>query len=417
MAANDYSRRSKKDVFWGDDNNKSKSNELDELIKDEQRTLEEDTETNASEPVCEPVPEPLPEENFDEENFDEEDYGYDGEYDSTKIADDAVPFMTAPGWNGLGYVPSEITDYAPDEIPPEEQHDAHPMPMSITVNKYTPQHQSDTRVDIDIEKFSRDYESQINKLITLKIIALVVVIGAGISVRFWLPIPLSLCIIVTIIGCNIVGSVAKRNYAKIIKELVKRFKVIDLYSRKVEDSRKKVCTDIFDFPEYNAYNCDYYREDLTVIKHGDSTINVAELLVTYTTGSGKSSTTHTLFTGEYYTFAMPKPYADGVLVCNGEMPIAEPDQYFDSKYRFYAINKNMSNSDFGHITYIVDRISEKYGKDFVLFFEDGFAHLIVKTPNIMFFDFGFWDFSVKDNLKRDVKRLAMRVKIAEILSE
>ena len=72
MAANDYSRRSKKDVFWGDDNNKDKSNELDELIKDEQRTLEEDTETNASDPVCEPVPEPLPEENFDEENFDED---------------------------------------------------------------------------------------------------------------------------------------------------------------------------------------------------------------------------------------------------------------------------------------------------------------------------------------------------------
>jgi hypothetical protein len=56
MAANDYSRRSNKDVFWGDDNNKSKSNELDELIKDE-ITLEEDTENNASEPICEPVTE------------------------------------------------------------------------------------------------------------------------------------------------------------------------------------------------------------------------------------------------------------------------------------------------------------------------------------------------------------------------
>ena len=66
MAANDYSRRSKKDVFWGDDNNKSKSNELDELIKDE-ITLEEDTENNASEPICEPVTEPLPEVNFDED--------------------------------------------------------------------------------------------------------------------------------------------------------------------------------------------------------------------------------------------------------------------------------------------------------------------------------------------------------------
>ena len=36
MAKNDYSRRSKKDVFWGDDNNNknsSKSDELDELFR------------------------------------------------------------------------------------------------------------------------------------------------------------------------------------------------------------------------------------------------------------------------------------------------------------------------------------------------------------------------------------------------
>ena len=47
MAKNDYSRRSKKDVFWGDDdNNSSKSDELDELFREEHKTLEEDAQTN-----------------------------------------------------------------------------------------------------------------------------------------------------------------------------------------------------------------------------------------------------------------------------------------------------------------------------------------------------------------------------------
>ena len=114
---------------------------------------------------------------------------------------------------------------------------------------------------------------------------------------------------------------------------------------------------------------------------------------------------------------MPKPYADGVLVCKGTMPVIEPNQYYDAKYRFYAINNNMPNSDFGHITHIVDRLSENLQQDFALYFKDGQAHLIVNTNTLLFFDFGFWDFSVKDKLKRDVPRLAMRVKIAGILTE
>ena len=114
---------------------------------------------------------------------------------------------------------------------------------------------------------------------------------------------------------------------------------------------------------------------------------------------------------------MPKPYADGVLVCKGTMPVIEPNKYYDAKYRFYAINNNMPNSDFGHITHIVDRLSENYKEDFALYFENGKVHLFINTNTMSFFDFGFWNFSVKDKLKRDVPRLAMRVKIAGILTE
>jgi hypothetical protein len=77
----------------------------------------------------------------------------------------------------------------------------------------------------------------------------------------------------------------------------------------------------------------------------------------------------------------------------------------------------MPNSDFGHITHIVDRLSENFQEDFALYFEGGYVNLLFKTSDIRFFDFGFFDFSVKNKLKRDVPRLALRVKIAEILTE
>ena len=425
MAKNDYSRRSKKDVFWGDDdNNSSKSDELDELFREEHKTLEEDAQTNVPEPVYEPEPEsvyePEPESVYEPEpepeEIGDEDDAYDGDYNSTEIADDAVPFMTSPGWNGLGYAPSVVLENAPDELPLEEQSDANPMPESITVNEYKPQHQSDTRLDINVEKLSQQYEKEISNLVTVKIIWLLAIVGVIIA-GFYNYDYIFLFIVVTIVGCLITSCVSQNKYAEIIKDLVKSFKVIDSYSHQVKDDREKVCSDIFRFQEYSAQECGYYREDLTVIKTGDATIQVSELHVSYTSGSGKHAHITPLFSGEYYTFAMPKPYADGVLVCKGTMPVIEPNQYYDAKYRFYAINNNMPNSDFGHITHIVDRLSENFQQDFALYFKDGQAHLIVNTNTLLFFDFGFWDFSVKDKLKRDVPRLAMRVKIAGILTE
>jgi hypothetical protein len=316
----------------------------------------------------------------------------------------------------LGYAPSVVLENAPDELPLEEQSDANPMPESITVNEYKPQHQSDTRLDIDVEKLSQQYEKEISNLVTVKIIWLLAIVGVIIA-GFYNYDHIFWYIVVTIAGYLITSCVSQNKYAEIIKDLVKSFKVIDSYSHQMKDDRKKVCSDIFRFQEYSAQECGYYREDLTVIKTGDATIQVSELHVSYTSGSGKHAHITPLFSGEYYTFAMPKPYADGVLVCKGTMPVIEPNQYYDAKYRFYAINNNMPNSDFGHITHIVDRLSENLQQDFALYFKDGQAHLIVNTNTLLFFDFGFWDFSVKDKLKRDVPRLAMRVKIAGILTE
>ena len=62
MATNDYTRRSKKDVFWGDDNNNknsSKSDELEELFR-QSEALEQPNEQapTPQEPSYEPEPEP-----------------------------------------------------------------------------------------------------------------------------------------------------------------------------------------------------------------------------------------------------------------------------------------------------------------------------------------------------------------------
>ena len=253
MAKNDYSRRSKKDVFWGDDdNNSSKSDELDELFREEHKTLEEDAQTNVPEPVYEPEPEsvyePEPESVYEPEpepeEIGDEDDAYDGDYNSTEIADDAVPFMTSPGWNGLGYAPSMVLENAPDELPLEEQSDANPMPESITVNEYKPQHQSDTRLDTDVEKISQQYEKEISNLVTVKIIWLLAIVGVIIA-GFYNYDYIFLYIVVTIAGCLITSCVSQNKYAEIIKDLVKSFKVIDSYSHQMKDDRKKVCSDIF----------------------------------------------------------------------------------------------------------------------------------------------------------------------------
>ena len=429
MAKNDYSRRSSKDVFWGDDNsnkNSSKSDELDELFRESERIPEDPAPIPTPPPYIPPSPNVQEVgkddddgdkvENNDNNIVDNEVWDTEGDYDSTEIADDAVPFMTAAGWNGLEFAPSVVLDNAPDEIPPEEQPDANPMPTSITVNKYTPQYQYDTQFDIDVDKFSQQYENQISKLITIKITGVIVAVCIAI-VGFCHWDFTVLYVVVATVVCVIISSVSQRKYAEIIKELIKDFKVIDSYTHVVGDMYQKVCANIFSFQKFNASECDYYREDLTVINTGGGKTHVAELRVSYTTGSGKNSHTDILFTGEYYTFAMPKPYADGVLVCKGIMPVVETNQYYDCKYRFYAINQNMPNSDFGHITHIVDRLSENYKDDFALYFEGGCVHLLIKTTDITFFDFGFFDFSVKEKLKRDVPRLALRVKIAEILAE
>ena len=348
MAKNDYSRRSSKEVFWGDDNtnkNSSKSDELDELFRESERIPEDDA----------------------------------------------------------GDIDENIGDNLVDD-------------EAVAVNKYTPRHQSDTQYDINIEQFSQQYEEQISKLIKTKIIVLIAIIGIVIAGIYHWDFTV-LYVIVAILGGVIMGCVSQSRYAEIIKELVKNFKVIDSYSHQMKDMYQNVCTHVFSFQKFSAPECDYYREDLTVIKTGDATVNVAELRVSHTTGSGKHAHTDILFTGEYYTFVMPKPYADGVLVCKGMMPVIETNQYYDSKYRFYAINQNMPNSDFGHITHIVDRLSENFQEDFALYFEGGYVNLLFKTSDIRFFDFGFFDFSVKNKLKRDVPRLALRVKIAEILTE
>ncbi len=346
MAKNDYSRRSSKDVFWGDDN---KDNQLDF----------DTPASNQYEPQPEPVIEP----------------------------------------------PAEQVPEPPTEQVPEHQPEPVPEPPS-NVDKEK----------IDVDKLIRKFDSQIDGYVFKKIIFLLIAIASFFTLG--LGENMAVFPLAGLIAFFIVGSGQK--YTEILKNIIEDLTVGGKYSSgKIGESRvPPIYKRIFCSNRRPIENCTFSPEDQTEIKIGNSTVHSTELTIFFTTGSGKNMVFNYVFEGEYHDCTMPNPYADGVLVCKGKMLVIKPDVYIDDKYRFYFFNGETNNSDLGRISNLCDRLSEFFGdEDFALFYDAGSIHLITKTKNNDFGDFGLLDFSVRDRLKRDVGWLVRRINIAQILAE
>ena len=183
MAANEYSRRSSKDVFWGDDDNKkkdSKSDELEELFRQSEALEQQEEQTPpphapAPEPPQAPVPEPA------------------------HPTGDTVPIFDFDSLLANGDEPLQAE--TPRPTPPPYKPSKKSKKVSVT------------RDDFNIDKFISDNSDGISEITTSKTISIVIWIGVALLVAWWLRRWVA-AIVLCFLGYTITKSTINSKYKK-----------------------------------------------------------------------------------------------------------------------------------------------------------------------------------------------------------
>ncbi|MBQ5576049.1 MAG: hypothetical protein IIT37_08380, partial [Bacteroidales bacterium] len=224
MAKNDYSRRSKKDVFWGDDDNNknsSKSDELDELFR-QSEALEhqkqptppphepayEPSYSYEPEPTYEPEPEPTfeSEPEPEPETETEVDNPY-FDYDSVVKDDIEPPEEEEPA----------LQKIVPPPYIPSQQQSTTPPP---TKNK------EDALDGFNVEKFIQDNDTNFTRTIVCKVASQILCVWLLIKWALYAPYILFIIIFVGVIAKGIINMIFKNRYKDYIKSAAKSIKKV-----------------------------------------------------------------------------------------------------------------------------------------------------------------------------------------------
>jgi|GEM_PF-5884443 len=399
MASNDYSRRSKKDVFWGDDNNNknsSKSDELEELFR-QSEALEQPKEQAPTphEPVYEPSYESVPEpEPVPEPKEEVEVYNPNFDYDSIVVNETETE-------TPLQNEPRNITP--PPYIPPQTQSPS-PQPTK---------EREDALEGFDVEKFIKDNSTNFTTTIICKVISQIIFVCLVLKClsmfSFWIVL------IGGVIVYKIIDFIFSSRYTNYIKMAIKSIKKVKNFS-----SSPTLTTPWSNLLEFYTYNDIETESEDELIIHTDETKVIShEAFFAYKVGK----TTHKLLTCEYYIADMEghTTFAKNMIIAKSSMLYVKKLKFRQtiSQYTlFYNDQRDLDKCNLPRILAIADKVSTFVGdKNFAILFSPKGINMALQIPNLEKFDYDFFDYTIEDRIRRDVTAIADRVCLSDLLAE
>ncbi|MBQ4406151.1 MAG: hypothetical protein II852_03980 [Bacteroidales bacterium] len=386
MARNDYSRRSNKDVFWGDDNNNknsSKSDELEELFR-QSEALEQPNEQAPTphEPAPEPPQAPVPE--------------------PAHPTGDTVPIFDFDSLLANGDEPLQAE--TPRPTPPPYKPSKKSKKVSVT------------RDDFNIDKFISDNSDGISEITTSKTISIVIWIGVALLVAWWLRRWVA-AIVLCFLGYTITKSTINSKYKKLISVLANKINAVKSFYK----SGIPVPLSEMMMVKSNGGKLSINSEDMLTLNIGGNDVSIEEFALIETQGKEQDC----LFTGLYAIATLPTNFDGEIILRHGNTPI--PTNKYPQKYTIeplasrYTIlakdNVDFDACDIDSLAALADNVRASNGdKPFVMLFKQGKAHFITSVKDIYTFDYGFFD-NAKDCIRRDIQAIDKRVRLAMALEQ
>ena len=401
MASNDYSRRSKKDVFWGDDNNNknsSKSDELEELFR-QSEALEQPKEQAPTphEPAYEPEPEPEPYKDVEVDNP-------DFDYDSIVVNEPETE--TPPPYEPENITPpqNEPSNITPPPYIPSQTQSPSPQP---TKNK------EDALDGFDVEKFIKDNDTNFSITIICKVISQIIFVC--LVLKCLSMFPWWIVLIGGVIVHKIINYIFSSRYKNYINTAIKSIKKVKNFS-----SSPTLTTPWSNLLEFYTYNDIETESEDELIIHTDETKVIShEAFFAYKVGKN----THKLLTCEYYTADMEghTTFAQNMIIAKSSMLYVKKlkcRQKISQYTMFYNAQKDLDKCNLPRILAIADKVSAFVGdKNFAIFFGPKIINMALQIPNMDKFDYDTFNSTIEDRIRRDVTAIADRICLSDMLAE
>ena len=401
MAKNDYSRRSKKDVFWGDDHdnkNSSKSDVLDELFR-QSVALEQqkqptppphETEYESSysyepEPTCEPEPTFEPEPDTKTEV-----YSPVFDYDSIVVTETET-------------TEEESSQYA-EEFEAMEQMDETDVMEEM-----------DVLDGFDVEKFIKDNDTNFTITIICKVISQILCVWLLLKWLLYAPTVWWIILIVGALAKGLINLIFSTIYEDYIEKATKSIKKVTTYNKVPRLST--TWGTLLDFPYGNLYTD---NEDELIIMTDETKVTSHEFKVEHHKDKNDNET---LITCEYYIADMEgrTSFANNIIITKSKMPFVKRLKFFQeiSQYvLYYNEQQDLDECDLPRVLAIADKVSAYLGKrNFAMFFDSKNIHMVTPILNLDKFNYGTFNYTIADRVRNDITAIANRVCLSDLLAE
>lgn len=417
MAKNDYSRRSSKDVFWGDDNNNknsSKSDELEELFR-QSEALEQPNEQAPTphEPTYEPEPEPTHDYDnlFEPEPVPEPEPYKDVEVDNPDFDYDSIvvnePETETPP-------PYELQNVAPPQNEPSNITPPPYIPSQTQSPSPQPTKEREDALDgFDVEKFIKDNDTNFSITIICKVISQIIFVC--LVLKCLSMFPWWIVLIGGVIVHKIINYIFSSRYKNYINTAIKSIKKVKNFN-----SSPTLSTPWGNLLEFFIHgDIETESEDELIIHTDETKVISNETFIADKVGKS----TKELLTCEFYTADMEgrTAFANNMIIAKSSMLNVKKlkcRQKISQYTLFYNAQKDLDKCNLPRILAIADKVSAFVGdKNFAIFFGPKIINMALQIPNMDKFDYDTFNYTIADRIRRDVTAIADRVCLADILAE
>ncbi len=439
MAKNDYSRRSKKDVFWGDDDNNknsSKSDELDELFR-QSVALEQqkqptppphETEYESSysyEPEQTYEPEPTHESEPDTKT---DDYNPIFDYDSIVVNETETAEEESSQYSEEFEAMEQMdeSDVMEETDVMDEKTPAYTAPQNITPPPYIPpqnpsttppptKKKEDALDGFDVEKFIKDNATNFTITIICKVISQILCVWLLLKWLLYAPTVWWIILIVGALAKGLINLIFSTIYEDYIEKASKSIKKVTTYNKVPRLST--TWGTLLDFPYGNLYTD---NEDELIIMTDETKVTSHEFKVEHHKDKNDNET---LITCEYYIADMEgrTSFANNIIITKSKMPFVKRLKFFQeiSQYvLYYNEQQDLDECDLPRVLAIADKVSAYLGKrNFAMFFDSKNIHMVTPILNLDKFNYGTFNYTIADRVRNDITAIANRVCLSDLLAE
>ena len=417
MATNDYTRRSKKDVFWGDDNNNknsSKSDELEELFR-QSEALEQPNEQAPTphEPAYEPAYEPT-----------DEQWNEQSDEPTDKQSDEPDPVVYVPTFDYDSVVVNETENETETQTETETETEYDTEYETETPPPYIPPHKPSTTPPptknkedaldgFDVEKFIKDNDTNFSITIICKVISQIIFVC--LVLKCLSMFPWWIVLIGGVIVHKIINYIFSSRYKNYINTAIKSIKKVKNFN-----SSPTLSTPWGNLLEFFIHgDIETESEDELIIHTDETKVISNETFIADKVGKS----TKELLTCEFYTADMEgrTAFANNMIIAKSSMLNVKKlkcRQKISQYTLFYNAQKDLDKCNLPRILAIADKVSAFVGdKNFAIFFGPKIINMALQIPNMDKFDYDTFNYTIADRIRRDVTAIADRVCLADILAE